>query len=139
MTNKEAIASLKTLCHTCKLFPQCAYKKPECFKAIELAISALEKQNAPDTNVGSMIYRQVAIDALREITFSHWFECGEYIGEDQRKMQIINAKKALETISALSSAQPVLTCDGCKHIGTYDTNFPCNGCVRREKDYYEPE
>lgn len=37
------------------------------------------------------------------------------------------------------SAQYVLTCNGCRHIGTYDTDFPCNGCVRREKDYYEPE
>lgn len=39
----------------------------------------------------------------------------------------------------LPSAQPVLTCDGCRHVGTYDTNFPCNRCVRREKDYYDPE
>ena len=45
MTNQEAIASLKTLCHTCKLFPKCAYEKPECFKAIELAISALQTQD----------------------------------------------------------------------------------------------
>ena len=53
-----------------------------------------------------LISRQATIDALREIMFSYWFECGEYIGEDQREMQIINAKKALETISALPSAQP---------------------------------
>jgi hypothetical protein len=38
------------------------------------------------------------------------------------------------------SAQPlVLTCDGCRHVGTYDTDFPCSGCIRREKDYYEQE
>ena len=44
-------------------------------------------------------------------------------------------------LAKLPPAQPVfvLTCDGCRHIGTYDTNFPCRGCVRREKDYYEPE
>ena len=41
-------------------------------------------------------------------------------------------------IKKLPSAQYALTCDGCRHIGTYDTDFPCNGCVRREKDYYEP-
>lgn len=37
------------------------------------------------------------------------------------------------------AAQPVITCDGCRFVGTYDTDFPCCGCVRREKDYYEPE
>lgn len=44
MNNQEAIASLKTLCHTCDLFPKCVHEKPECFQAIEMAISALEKQ-----------------------------------------------------------------------------------------------
>ena len=44
MTNQEAIASLKTLCDTCNLFPRCVHEKPECVQAIELAISAL---NAP--------------------------------------------------------------------------------------------
>lgn len=47
--------------------------------------------------------------------------------------------RALDKIRALPSAQTVLTCDGCRHVGTYDTDFPCNGCVRREKDYYDPE
>ena len=44
MTVREAVASLKTLCHTCELFPKCVNNKPECYQAIELAISALEKQ-----------------------------------------------------------------------------------------------
>ena len=44
MTPKEAIASLKTLCNTCTMFPRCVNNKPECFQAIEMAISALEKQ-----------------------------------------------------------------------------------------------
>jgi len=44
MTNREAIASLKTLCNTCTMFPKCVNDKPECFQAIETAISALEKQ-----------------------------------------------------------------------------------------------
>ncbi len=46
MNNQEAIASLKTLCHTCDLFPKCGHEKPECFQAIELAISALQAQEA---------------------------------------------------------------------------------------------
>jgi hypothetical protein len=40
----------------------------------------------------------------------------------------------------IPSVQPlVLTCDGCRHVGTYDTDFPCSSCIRREKDYYEQE
>ena len=42
MENREAIASLKTLCNTCTMFPKCVNNKPECFQAIEKAISALE-------------------------------------------------------------------------------------------------
>lgn len=42
MENREAIASLKTLCNTCTMFPKCVNNKPECFQAIEMAISALE-------------------------------------------------------------------------------------------------
>ena len=38
------------------------------------------------------------------------------------------------------NAQPLaLTCDGCRHVGTYDTDFPCSVCIRREKDYYAQE
>jgi len=49
--------------------------------------------------------------------------------------QLRNAK-----VTILPSAEPlVLTCDGCRHVGTYDTDFPCSGCIRREKDYYEQE
>lgn len=40
-------------------------------------------------------------------------------------------------IKALNSM--MLTCDGCRHVGTYDTDFPCSKCIRREKDYYEQE
>lgn len=46
----------------------------------------------------------------------------------------------MESIESLPSVEPlVLTCDGCRHVGTYDTDFPCSGCIRREKDYYEQE
>ena len=32
-----------------------------------------------------------------------------------------------------------LPCDGCKFVGTIDTDFPCSRCIRREKDYYEQD
>lgn len=42
MTIDEAKVSLKALCHTCKFFPTCVNDKPECFRAIEMAIKSLE-------------------------------------------------------------------------------------------------
>lgn len=30
-------------------------------------------------------------------------------------------------------------CTGCRFIGTYDTEFPCANCVRKNKDYYDSE
>ena len=48
--------------------------------------------------------------------------------------------EAIDMLDSIPSAEPlVLTCDGCRHVGTYDTDFPCSGCIRREKDYYEQE
>lgn len=82
-----------------------------------------------------LISRQDAIDALGESIYYEPNMDGKMKGFDLNdwKWHIANV------LSALPSAQPVLTCDGCRHVGTYDTDFPCNGCVRREKDYYDPE
>lgn len=30
-------------------------------------------------------------------------------------------------------------CTGCKFVGSYDTEFPCANCVRKNKDYYDAE
>lgn len=69
-----------------------------------------------------LISRQCAIDTAKRVL-------GDY--EITRTLQT--------ALHILPSVQPVLTCDGCRFVGTYDTDFPCNGCVRREKDYYDPE
>ena len=45
----------------------------------------------------------------------------------------------IDVICDLPSAQSTITCDGCKYAGTCDTDLPCRNCIRREKDYYEPE
>lgn len=45
----------------------------------------------------------------------------------------------VEFLKSLPSVQPKITCDGCRFVGTYDTDLPCRNCVRREKDYYDPE
>jgi len=30
-------------------------------------------------------------------------------------------------------------CTGCRFVGTYDTQFPCANCARKDKDYYDSE
>lgn len=68
-----------------------------------------------------LISRQAAIDELKRISFSHWFECGEYLSEDTREIEIINSKKALEVIEALPSEQPeIIHCGDCKYYGRAD-------------------
>jgi len=59
-----------------------------------------------EAQTGDTISRQAAIDALREIEFSHYMEFGEYIGEDTREVRLIRAEKAQDTIEQLPSAQP---------------------------------
>lgn len=43
MTIDEAIKKIKSLCHYCDKFPQCVNTDPDCFKALEMAIKALEQ------------------------------------------------------------------------------------------------
>ena len=88
-----------------------------------IAMSKIDKDiNVPYKN--DSISRQAAEDIVR-------FECGEWKGL---------ANTIIKRFKELPSVQPlVLTCDGCRHVGTYDTDFPCSGCIRREKDYYEQE
>ena len=65
-----------------------------------------------------LISRHAAVDALREIEFSHYMEFGEYIGEDTREVRLIRAEKAQDTIEQLPSAQPeIIRCKDCKYYG----------------------
>ena len=66
------------------------------------------------TAMDDTISRQAAIDELKRISFSHWFECGEYLLEDTREIEIISSSKALEAIEALPSVQPeIIRCKDC--------------------------
>lgn len=56
--------------------------------------------------MNDLICRQDAIDALKKIMFTIFFETGEYIGEDTREFSIMNAEKALDVIENLPSAEP---------------------------------
>ena len=134
MTNQEAIASLRTLCHNCKLFPKCAYEKSECFKAIEMAISALQAQDVPDINVGNMISREELFEELNCINLP--------VGNE-------TVDKIFSVIENIPSAQPeIIRCKDCKHsehwyrdksrcflwneegMGVFDDGF-CNYAERR--------
>ena len=88
------------------------------------------KEFAKDTNVlaKDLISKQDAIEIIKNRIEKS--EVGESVDHD----------KVIADITSFPSAQPfVLTCDGCKYVGTYDTDFPCSGCIRREKDCYEQE
>lgn len=63
-----------------------------------------------------LISRKEDMDVLKKISFDHWFECGEYIGENPIEVKIINANKALEVIEDLQPAQSeIIMCKDCCH------------------------
>ena len=43
MTEEEAITKLKSFCHNCEKFPTCVNTDKECFKALEMAIEAINQ------------------------------------------------------------------------------------------------
>ena len=84
MTSEEAIASLKVLCHTCKFFPTCVNDKPECFRAIEMAIKSLEawgkvKEEIKQIRIhcGYLDVQGVTIIEVLEIIDKHLAEMSE--------------------------------------------------------------
>ena len=161
MDNQEAIASLKTLCHTCDLFPKCVNEKPECFEAIELAISALQAQEAKNSNESSLtqneldtISRKAAIDALR---VAYWDDNIQSAKDDPCIVDALT-DWAIRQVKALPSAQPDMSeyssklwrnayergkrdaqseedCDTCKH--GYFGDDQCNNCRVRYPSHYE--
>ena len=87
--------------------------------------------------------RKELVDAVEKWSREHPIMTSEMSDNISRAMAIdaidraVTKEAAKWSLQELPSAQPpVLTCDGCKHVGTYDTDFPCSRCIRREKDYY---
>ena len=86
-----------------------------------------------------IISRQAAIDELKRISFSHWFECGEYLSEDTKEIKIISSNKALESIEALPSAQPE-RCEDCENFSKTRLLIPqpeiirCKDCEHRDPE-----
>ena len=87
-----------------------------------------------------LISRQAAIDAVKKNTFRLTFaEEQNCEGHVAWSADAVYSDVIEGALLELPSAQPVITCDGCKFVGTYDTDFPCRNCIRREKDYYAQE
>lgn len=80
------------------------------------------------------ISRQAAIDVIDKILPA------DPMRDEYAQGITCGAALAMEYVKQLPPAQPlILTCDGCRFVGTYDTEFPCSRCIRREKDYYDQE
>jgi hypothetical protein len=44
-----------------------------------------------------------------------------------------------QTDSEITRTSLRTDCNGCRFVGTYDTEFPCANCTRKNKDYYDAE
>ena len=75
------------------------------------------------------ISREAAIETLKSIAFNHWFECGEYVGEESMQISVINADKAFEAIEAVPAADvvEVVRCKNCAFWNKEDSQP--NGCL----------
>ena len=112
MDNQEAIRLIRNLSTMCEFTD--AYGEPidsdAYYEAVDIAISALQVQDAPDTNVGTMISRQAAIDeieyeleminsALDSITL-------DFNARERLRQRRGEAREILNSIQQLPSAQP---------------------------------
>ena len=52
---------------------------------------------------------------------------------------IMNEADALQTDSEITRTSLRTDCNGCRFVGTYDTEFPCTNCTRKNKDYYDAD
>lgn len=55
----------------------------------------------------------------------------------QKALYDMADRKTEPTCSKMEQVdEPKTDCNGCKFVGTYDTEFPCANCSRKTKDYY---
>ena len=56
-------------------------------------------------------------------------------GSEQTEPTISKMEQVDKDINVRSKDEQT-DCNGCKFVGTYDTEFPCANCSRKTKDYY---
>jgi len=85
--------------------------------------------------MSDLIERQDVLDVIRNLAFNHIFQCGEYYGEDERQLTIINAGKALDVIESLPSAEPERKKGEWKNIALFTRECSECGAQFHELEY----
>lgn len=84
----------------------------------------------------SLISKQ--IDELRAYAKDRKGELAKMVNDAADTIELLSAKLSAENLGQ-PSLHPNIACSGCRNIGTCDTDLPCRNCIRKERDYYEPE
>ena len=86
-----------------------------------------------------LIDRQAAIDAVSEYA-TIWMSYTDDMSASDIAQEAINSAKdtMIRILKEQPTAQPVLTCKGCRYDGYYK-HMQCRNCLRKERDLYEPE
>lgn len=88
-----------------------------------------------------LISQQAAIDALCSVCNAlgggHNCDKTKFVYNAPFDEQVILCPEHY-ALTMLPSAQPILTCDGCRYDGYYK-HIRCRNCIRKERDLYEPE
>lgn len=84
----------------------------------------------------SLISKQ--IDELRAYAKDRKGELAKMVNDAADTIELLSKKLSAENLGQ-PSLHPTIACMGCRNIGTRDTDLPCRNCIRKERDYYEPE
>ena len=84
--------------------------------------------------MSDLIERQAVLDVFRNLAFDHIFQCGEYYGEDERQLTIINAEKAIDVIESLPSVEPERKTGHWIDTDNYYQRWKCSECGCHTRD-----
>ena len=134
MDNQEAIRLMRNLPTMCEFTD--AYGEPidsdAYYEAVDIAISALHAQDAPDINVGSMISRQDAIDRINE----YIEEYSEIDSDGNHSEKWCAMQEAKMIIENMPSAQPESTRTFVELVVEYPKPELCTYKEYKGKPYY---
>ena len=85
-----------------------------------------------------MTLKEIAIELLEKYEASENVAICEYSTNINKDMDLLEkeVKKYRRMIENADRKTEQTDCNGCKFVGTYDTEFPCANCSRKTKDYY---
>lgn len=83
-------------------------------------------------------YEQGRRDALNEIMeYTYGMLTAEKFGLQHKIKSMMSTTDTPQTDAEIPKNALRSDCTGCRFVGTYDTEFPCANCVRKNKDYYD--